>query len=167
MAWLYCAAIRLSSTAPTISRWMRAQGRTMAMARNTTGARRWWRPLAAVFGALVLGSAAVSAQEAPAHWMAYAAAVGGQLQQRLQQEQDPHAQRVLEWLQAHPDTPTPLPVSLWIAADGRISKLEFDSLGDAQVDADLRATLQAAPLQAAPPADMRQPLRLGLLLEPK
>ncbi|WP_205409865.1 hypothetical protein, partial [Escherichia coli] len=89
------------------------------------------------------------------------------LQQRLQQEQDPQAQRVLAWLQAHPDTPTPLPVSVWIAADGRISKLEFDSLGDAQVDADLRATLQAAPLQAAPPADMRQPMRLGLVLEPK
>lgn len=164
MAWLYCAAICLSSTAPTISGWMGAQGRAMAMARNTTGARRWWRPLAALFGALALGSASVSAQEAPAHWMAYAAAVGGQLQQRLQQEQDPQAQRVLEWMQAHPDAPTPLPVSVWIAADGRISKLEFDSLGDAQVDADLRATLQSASLQAAPPADMRQPLRLGLVL---
>lgn len=138
----------------------------MVMAGNRTGLRRWWRRLAAVFGALALGSAAASAQEAPAHWMAYAAAVGGQLQQRLQQEQDPQAQRVLQWLQAHPDTPTPLPVSVWIAADGRISKLEFDSLGDAQVDADLRATLQAVPLQAAPPADMRQPLRLGLALTP-
>ncbi|MCU1136248.1 TonB C-terminal domain-containing protein [Stenotrophomonas maltophilia] len=138
----------------------------MVMAGNRTGLRRWWRRLAAVFGALALGSAAASAQEAPAHWMAYAAAVGGQLQQRLQQEQDPQAQRVLQWLQAHPDTPTPLPVSVWIAADGRISKLEFDSLGDAQVDADLRATLQAVPLQAGPPADMRQPLRLGLALAP-
>ncbi len=136
------------------------------MAGNRTGLRRWWRRLAAVFGALALGSAAASAQEAPAHWMAYAAAVGGQLQQRLQQEQDPQAQRVLQWLQAHSDTPTPLPVSVWIAADGRISKLEFDSLGDAQVDADLRATLQAGPLQAGPPADMRQPLRLGLALTP-
>lgn len=135
----------------------------MAMAGNRTGIRRWWRRLAAVFGTLALGSAAASAHEAPAHWMAYAAAVGGQLQQRLQQEQDPQAQRVVEWLRAHPDTPTPLPVSLWIAADGRISKLEFDSLGDREVDADLRATLQAAPLQAAPPADMRQPLRLGLV----
>ncbi|WP_329852273.1 hypothetical protein [Stenotrophomonas pavanii] len=138
----------------------------MVMAGNRTGMRRWWRPLAAVLGALALGSASVSAQEAPAHWMAYAASVGGQLQQRLQQEHDPQAQRVLEWLQTRPDTPMPLPVSLWIAADGRISKLEFDSLGDAQVDADLRATLQAAPLQAAPPADMRQPLRLGLALTP-
>ncbi|MBA0386631.1 hypothetical protein D7U91_02120 [Stenotrophomonas maltophilia] len=137
----------------------------MVMSANRTGIRRWWRPLAALFAALALGSSASSAHEAPAHWMAYAAAVGGQLQQRLQQEQDPQAQRVVEWLRAHPDTPTPLPVSLWIAADGRISKLEFDSLGDAQVDADLRATLQAAPLQAAPPADMRQPLRLGLVLD--
>jgi len=135
----------------------------MARTGNKGGMRRWWRPLAAVFGALALGSASVSAQDAPAHWMAYAAAVGGQLQQRLQLEQDPQAQRVLEWLQAHPDTPTPLPVSVWIAADGRISKLEFDSLGDRQVDADLRAALLAAPLQAPPP-DMRQPLRLGLVL---
>lgn len=138
----------------------------MARTGNKGGIPRWWRPLAAVFGALALGSASVSAQDAPAHWMAYAAAVGGQLQQRLQQEQDPQAQRVLEWLQAHPDTPAPLPVSVWIAADGRISKLEFDSLGDRQVDADLRAALLAAPLQAPPP-DMRQPLRLGLVLEPK
>ncbi|EMI47778.1 hypothetical protein C405_19614 [Stenotrophomonas maltophilia AU12-09] len=138
----------------------------MTMTGNRSGARRRWKRLAAWFGALALGSAAVSAHEAPAHWMAYATAVGGQLQQRLQQEQDPQAQRVLEWLQAHPDTPTPLPVSLWIAADGHISKLEFDSLGDARVDADLRATLKAAPLQAAPPADMRQPLRLGLALSP-
>ncbi len=137
----------------------------MVMSANRTGMRRWWRPLAAVLGALAPGSAAASAHEAPTHWMAYATAVGGQLQQRLQQEQDPQAQRVVEWLQAHPDTPMPLPVSVWIAADGRISKLEFDSLGDAQVDADLRATLQAAPLQAAPPADMRQPLRLGLVLD--
>ncbi len=136
----------------------------MVMAGGRGGARSWWRPLAVLFGALALGGAGVSAQEAPPHWMAYAAAVGSQLQQRLQQEQDPQAQRVLEWLQAHPDTPAPLPVSLWIAADGRISKLEFESLGDAGVDADLRATLQGAPLQAAPPADMRQPLRLGLAL---
>ncbi|UQY94393.1 TonB C-terminal domain-containing protein [Stenotrophomonas maltophilia] len=135
----------------------------MAAAGHRNGARRWWRPLAALFGALALGSGSVSAQEAPAHWMAYAAAVGGQLQQRLQQEQDSQAQRVLAWLQAHPDMPAPLPVSLWITADGRISKLAFDSLGDAQVDADLRATLQASPLPA-PPADMRQPLRLGLVL---
>lgn len=139
----------------------------MTMTGNRSGARRGWKRLAAWFGTLALGSTAASEHEAPAHWMAYAAAVGGQLQQRLQQEQDPQAQRVLEWLQAHPDTPTPLPVSVWIAADGHISKLEFDSLGDARVDADLRATLQAAPLQAAPPADMRQPLRLGLVLEPK
>ncbi|WP_295571279.1 hypothetical protein [uncultured Stenotrophomonas sp.] len=136
----------------------------MATTGNRSGARRGWRPIAALVSALALGGASVSAQEAPAHWMAYAAAVGGQLQQRLQQEQDPQAQRVVEWLQAHPDTPTPLPVSLWIAADGRISTLEFESLGDRQVDADLRATLQAAPLQAPPPADMRQPLRLGLAL---
>ncbi|MGF6418931.1 hypothetical protein ABH900_002434 [Stenotrophomonas sp. AN71] len=136
----------------------------MTMTGNRRGARRGWWRLATLFGALALGSASVSAQEAPAHWMAYAAAVGDQLQQRLQQEQDPQAQRVLEWLQAHPETPTPLPVSLWIAADGRISRLEFDSLGDRQVDADLRATLQSAPLQSAPPADMRQPLRLGVAL---
>lgn len=49
----------------------------MAMTGNRSGARRGWKRLAALFGALALGSAAVSAQEAPAHWMAYAAAVGG------------------------------------------------------------------------------------------
>ncbi|MDH0172256.1 hypothetical protein N7367_12470 [Stenotrophomonas sp. GD04145] len=130
--------------------------------------RRWWRPLASLIGLLALGGAgAVSAEEAPPHWMAYAATAGSELQQRLQQEQNPKVQRVLAWLQTHPQVPTPLPVSLWIAADGRISKLEFDSLGDAQADADLRATLQSAPLSSAPPADMRQPLRLGLVLQPK
>ncbi|WP_079224768.1 MULTISPECIES: hypothetical protein [Stenotrophomonas] len=138
----------------------------MASAGKRPGARRWWRPLASLLGLLALGSGPVAAQEAPAHWMAYAAAVGGQLQQRLQQPGDPHVQRVLEWMQAQPAsaTPAPLVVSVWIAGDGRIEKLEFDSLGDAGVDADLRTTLQAMPLAEAPPADMRQPLRLGLAL---
>ncbi|MEG0186339.1 MAG: TonB C-terminal domain-containing protein [Stenotrophomonas sp.] len=136
----------------------------MVSAGDGRAGRRRWRPLAWVLGLLALGNVSVSAQEAPAHWMAYAASVGGELQQRLQQEQDPHAQRVLAWLQDHPDAPAPLVVSVWIGRDGTISTLEFDSLGDAQVDADLRATLQAAPLPAAPPKDMRQPLRLGLVL---
>ena len=149
-------------------RWMDAVERqAMAMAGNRPGARRGWRPLAWVLGLLALGSNGASAQDAPAHWMAYAAAVGGELQQRLHRQQDPQVQRVLAWLQGHPHAPAPLPVSLWIGADGRIWKVEFDSLGDARVDADLRATLQAAPLPAAPPADMRQPLRLGLVLEPQ
>ena len=138
----------------------------MASSGKRPAMRRWWRPLASLLGLLALGSGPVAAQEAPAHWMAYAASVGGQLQQRLQQPEDPHVQRVLAWMQAQPATPAPAPlvVSVWIAADGRISKLEFDSLGDAGVDADLRATLQAAPLTEAPPTDMRQPLRLGLAL---
>ena len=136
----------------------------MASAGNKRTSRRGWRPLAWLLGLLALGSASVSAQDAPSHWMAYAASVSGELQQRLQQEQDPRAQRLLAWLQEHPDTPAPLVVSVWIARDGAISKLEFDSLGDAQVDADLRATLQATALPAAPPKDMRQPLRLGLVL---
>ncbi|SMR83857.1 MULTISPECIES: hypothetical protein [Stenotrophomonas] len=136
----------------------------MNSAGNRRTTRRGWRPLAWLLGLLALGNASVSAQDAPAHWMAYAASVSGELQQRLQQEQEPQAQRVLAWLQEHPDTPTPLVVSVWIARDGAISRLEFDSLGDAQIDADLRATLQATGLPAAPPKDMRQPLRLGLLL---
>lgn len=138
----------------------------MASEGKRAGARRWWRPLASLLGLLALGSGPVAAQEAPAHWMAYAASVGGQLQQRLQQPEDARAQRVLEWMQAQPaaSAPAPLVVSVWIAGDGRISKLEFDSLGDAKVDADLRSTLQAKPLTEAPPADMRQPLRLGLAL---
>ncbi|MBD3683120.1 hypothetical protein H3005_14720 [Stenotrophomonas sp. Br8] len=139
----------------------------MDSAGNRRTTRRGWRPLAWLLGLLALGSASVSAQDAPAHWMAYAASVSGELQQRLQQEQDPRAQRLLAWLQEYPDTPTPLVVSVWIARDGAISKLEFDSLGDAQVDADLRATLQATALPAAPPKDMRQPLRLGLVLQPR
>ena len=146
--------------------WMTRKGAGMASAGKQPRTRRWWRPLASLLGLLALGSGPAGAQEAPAHWMAYAASVGGQLQQRLQQPEDPHAQRVLEWMQAQPAAaaPAPLVVSVWIAADGRISRLEFDSLGDAQVDADLRTTLQAAPLTEAPPADMRQPLRLGLAL---
>ncbi len=138
----------------------------MASAGNKRTSRRGWRPLAWLLGLLALGSASVSAQDAPAHWMAYAASVSGELQQRLQQEQDPHAQRLLAWLQEHSDAPAPLVVSMWIAGDGAISRLEFDSLGDAQVDADLRAALQATPLPVAPPKDMRQPLRLGLTLTP-
>lgn len=147
-------------------RWMIVETQAMATAGNRTRARRRWRPLAWALGLLALGNVSVSAQDAPAHWMAYAASVSAELQQRLQQQDDPHAQGVLAWLQEHPDAPAPLAVSLWIGADGRISKLEFPSLGDAAVDADLRTALQATPLPTAPPKDMRQPLRLGLVLTP-
>lgn len=148
-----------------MQRWMIAKGQRMASTNRNARGRRRWRPWAALLGLLALGTTgAVSAQEAPAHWMAYAASVSAELQQRLQQEQDVPAQRLLAWLQAHPETPAPLVVSVWIGRDGAISKLDFDSLGDAQADADLRTTLQAAPLPSAPPQDMRQPLRLGLAL---
>ncbi|MNR63492.1 hypothetical protein D3C85_1858230 [compost metagenome] len=55
-------------------------------------------------------------------------------------------------------------VRLWVTPQGRIERLEFDSLGQAQADADLRQLLAADPLPEPPPRDMRQPLVLQLSL---
>ncbi len=137
---------------------------------------RWgqWRLWARVRGFLVLGglaaasAAAAAPPQIPAAWLAYAAQASDALGQRLARSDDADVVRFQTWLQQHPHAAHAevLAVSLWIDGNGTITRSQFASLGDAQVDADLRALLASTRLPSAPPPEMRQPLRLGLSLQP-
>jgi hypothetical protein len=108
-------------------------------------------------------------QNAPAHWIAYARMTVEALQTRLNEGMDERISRLHEWLKARQGrriTPLPVVVRIWISPEGQIVRGEFESLGDREADADLRALLLSHPALEAPPADMRQPLILQLTLRP-
>ncbi|WP_241093474.1 TonB C-terminal domain-containing protein [Xanthomonas sp.] len=125
----------------------------------------------ALGGALAAAGAGATATSVPApvptHWVSYAALASGELQHRLSSEGGELVTRLHAWLEqpqvaaAHAE---PWVVRIWISAQGGIERAEFQTLGSPQADADLRALLAAKPLSAPPPADMRQPLVLGLSL---
>lgn len=135
---------------------------------------RQWRRWARMRGWLVVCGLAVAASGSaaeppvPAAWLAYAAAASDALGQRLAQADDARVARLHAFLQQTPQTAGagPLAVRLWIDPVGTVTRSEFASLGDTQADADLHALLEQASLPAAPPPGMRQPLRLGLSLQP-
>lgn len=55
-------------------------------------------------------------------------------------------------------------IHLWLAADGKVSKVELSgSTGDAELDARLRSALGAASRFKAPPEGLEQPIRLELV----
>lgn len=110
-------------------------------------------------------------QPVPGHWLSYAQSVSLAFEDRLGNQASETVQRLHAWLQQHllqspqtrPEAPA-LVVRLWVAPQGQIERLEFDSLGQAQADADLRQLLASDPLPTPPPRDMRQPLVLQLSL---
>lgn len=128
---------------------------------------RWPRLLAGSLLAAGLAATPGQAQEvAPAHWVDYAHAAGGALQSRLSDGAGELVTRLHERLsrQAQAGAARTVLVQLWISGHGNVERSQFDSFGDVQADADLRALLAARPLPA-PPADMRQPLVLRLTLQ--
>jgi hypothetical protein len=125
--------------------------------RRLLGAAMAWTTLGATVGAAAQGPV-------PQHWLAYAQQAGTELQRRLGEDSVP-ANQLHDWMERSASLPQrqdPVVVKLWIAANGRITRSEFTSLGDADADAALESLLQ--PPLAQPPADMRQPLVLGLSL---
>ncbi|RQO62972.1 hypothetical protein DBV14_03040 [Variovorax sp. KBW07] len=119
----------------------------------------------------VVASAQAQAQQpVPQHWISYANLAGNQLQSSLSDPANETVVRLHAWMQermlkeGQPVLPAPVVVRVWVAANGKIERVAFDSLGNAQADADLRALLTAQPLAEAPPRDMRQPMVLQLTL---
>jgi hypothetical protein len=117
-------------------------------------------------------SATAQTTEVPQTWIAYAQIVGEQFQRSLEAYDDTanelHA--YLEDRMQHAPAGTiasTVTVRAWIGNDGAVTRVAFDSLGDAQADNDLRALLMAHAIGLSPPADMRQPLRVRLVLEAK
>jgi hypothetical protein len=145
--------------------------------------RKPWGRLMRVMGLMGLGLSAASAPVAaqvpaapvPQHWISYAQMAGNQFQGRLSDPADETVQRLHAWMQkrmlqeaqpvkGEPVPPPPLVVRVWVAAGGQVERVAFDSLGDAQADADLRTLMTAQPLSEPPPRDMRQPMVLQLTL---
>ncbi|THF60437.1 YbaB/EbfC family DNA-binding protein [Pseudothauera rhizosphaerae] len=126
---------------------------------------------------LVAGSAMAAAvltvaqaqEQVPAHWIAYAQVTGNALQIRLSEGAGELITRLHERLRERQQgraVPLPVVVRIWISSEGWVVRSDFDSLGDVQTDADLRAILSAHPLPEPPPPDMRQPMVLRLTLQP-
>ncbi|MDQ7978498.1 YbaB/EbfC family DNA-binding protein [Paraburkholderia sp. SARCC-3016] len=116
--------------------------------------------------------AAAQTTEVPQAWISYALVVGEQFQRSLEAYDDTanelHAFLEDRMQHAPADTvPAMITVRAWIGNDGSVTRVAFDSLGDAQADDDLRAVLMAHAIGVSPPADMRQPLRVRLVLEAK
>lgn len=109
------------------------------------------------------------AQSVPQHWISYAQMAGNQLEAWLSDPANDTVVRLHNWMQERllkegQPLPPPLVVKVWVAPDGKISRTEFASLGQAQADADLRSLMMTQSLSEPPPRDMRQPMVLQLSL---
>lgn len=126
--------------------------------------------MAVAFAAITTGlwASNPSAADVPLPWLQFAKLVTQQFQSSLA-ARDPVAARFHAFLEdaalsARERPPTDLIVKAWFDAGGHVTRVEFDSLGRAQSDADLRYLLKRADVGQAPPTDMRQPLRVRISL---
>lgn len=113
---------------------------------------------------------AALSSDVPQPWVSYAQLVARQFQVWLEAKDDAADQfhQLLEERILHAGgdaSPPMIVVRVWIDADGAVSKVAFDSLGDAKADALLSQLLTTHPMAEPPPPDMRQPLRIRLRLE--
>ncbi|TCW78098.1 hypothetical protein C5O80_33330 [Burkholderia sp. SRS-46] len=142
------------------------------MKRNLRKRAYGWGAALVVAWTLAAGAPArAQTADVPQPWITYAQRVGRQFQGWLEADGDAadRLHRALEArvLSASADSPPPaIVVRAWIGANGTVTRVEFDPLGDANADAALRQLLTAGPLAEPPPPDMRQPLRVRLRLAP-
>ncbi|RKP52841.1 YbaB/EbfC family DNA-binding protein [Trinickia fusca] len=118
--------------------------------------------------------AASQTLDVPQPWIKYAQLVGRQFQGWLEQDNDSTKQlhRYIDERLQNADAyalPPTIAIRAWIGADGTVTKVEFDSLGDESADASLRKLLTGHALPERPPADMLQPLhvRVGVVPNPQ
>ncbi|AJK50024.1 hypothetical protein BGL_2c19600 [Burkholderia plantarii] len=132
-----------------------------------------WLAVAGLLASVAPVVAHAQQTAAPAAWVSYAQQVGQQFQTALATGGDTAA-RIEQTLgdrvgtASGTDAAAALPavaLRAWIGDDGAVTRLEFESLGDAQADASLRRLLTGVRL-APPPAGMLQPLRVRLQLVP-
>jgi len=142
------------------------------MKRNPRMSALGWGAALVVAWTLAAGAPArAQTADVPQPWIAYAQRVGRQFQGWLEADGDAadrlHRSLEARVLNSRADAPPPaIVVRAWIGANGTVTRVEFDPLGDADADAALRQLLMAGPLAEPPPPDMRQPLRVRLRLTP-
>jgi hypothetical protein len=127
-----------------------------------------WRSRAALLGAALCAFATgapraqpapVRASDAPAAWVAYAQQVSARLHAALD-EDSADAQRFYTYVEQHTagQARVDLPISTWLDARGRVTRVEWPALADPQAEAALRALLLRQATAAPPPRGMRQPI---------
>jgi hypothetical protein len=108
-----------------------------------------------------------TAEPVPPAWIAYAQDVTRSLTAWLSSAEEP-APRLRAYLNKMRQAGQPVPtlrVKVWIDEHGVISRIDFPPFVHEQANDDLRALLVQRTLPAAPPKDLRQPLRLELQLQ--
>jgi hypothetical protein len=146
-----------------------SQNKQMRSYRSLTTIARWLG-LGLAAGALVSSEPATAAQElayrpsegVPVAWTEFARRVKGRLEEWIAQDDEP-ARHFRASLDAYSktDRAAAIVARLWIAANGKIERVEFDGL-DAKDAVELRAILVQKDMGVAPPVDMIQPLHLKL-----
>jgi O-acetylhomoserine/O-acetylserine sulfhydrylase-like pyridoxal-dependent enzyme len=145
--------------------------------------RRLTRLLQSVLGvgaALGAGALATSGQAAtqgqtyrepnaaPFAWQQFAQRVQDRFGEWLAAENDA-AYRLHVFLEdraaRNPASAQTLVVKVWVAPDGKVERVDFPSLADAQANEDLQTVLTGGNIGQPPPAGMLQPLHLRLALK--
>lgn len=104
----------------------------------------------------------------PATWQQFAQHVQQRIGEWLRGE-DEDVRRFHTYLQDRstgaPAAPEALVIKIWIAADGKVDRVDFPPLPDAQASADLRVILERGRIDQPPPPDMLQPMHLKVALK--
>jgi hypothetical protein len=152
---------------------------------RSEGRVTWWKRIfcfvAATAGLLSAGMGAeaspVSAEDsnyrsataAPEAWQTFARQLQGRIEQQLAGD-DERARRFQDYLAGSgngTDARSPTFVlRAWVLADGKVDRVEFDGIDDADAIINLRALLVGDNV-GAPPPEMLQPLHLRLSLRAK
>lgn len=136
--------------------------------------RRALRMVGLVGVGLTVSTSPVLAQQPaaiPQHWISYAQMAGNQFEAWLSDPANDKVVRLHTWMQQRllsEGQPMPLPplvVSVWVAPGGKVERVKFASLGQAQADEDLRSVMVSQSLSEPPPKDMLQPMVLQLTLQ--
>lgn len=105
----------------------------------------------------------------PAAWVRYAEGATAMVTGWLREESETgiRLRLYLDQTRPAPDQPTaPLTLTIWIDADGTVSRVEFQPFAHPAANDDLRSMIIGRRLPV-PPSDMIQPLRMSLQLDPR
>lgn len=125
--------------------------------------------LLAALGLVGASPAAPSPAQPPAAWVRYAELAGRTFPAWLD-EPTPAAARLRDYLDGlradGRGQDVVLPLSVWVAPDGAVSRVVFPVFAQPEPNADLQAVLVGRKLPQPPPAGLPFPMRLQLRIAP-
>jgi hypothetical protein len=142
-----------------------------AYPRQAPGLRTRIAGIAAGFAAMLAPGAAsaqrVAPSAAPMEWVRYAEASASMISAWLQEEEGapPRVRAYLNEARGADHAPVEVEASLWLSSDGKVERLHFSSISNAQVNSDLQEAILGRRLSAPPPG-MLLPMRIAIRIEP-